>query len=151
MAADSFLQVYHKACDRESVPMSKQPELSQHKAGVGLKVALRILHSWQATTAQICSILRISYATYRRALRAPESARKLDHDQQQRVSLVLNIHASLRCVFHNPANVRSFTRLPNQNVFFESRSPLEVMAQGDMISLYETYKRVQRLELGLES
>lgn len=131
--------------------MSKQPELSQRKAAVGLKVALRILHGWQATTAQICSILRISYATYRRSMRAPASARKLDHDQQQRISLVLNIHASLRSVFDNPANVRSFARLPNGNVFFESRSPLEVMAQGDMISLYETHKRIQRLELGIES
>ncbi|HDS1802298.1 TPA: hypothetical protein QEM76_005108 [Pseudomonas putida] len=124
---------------------------SQEKAAVGLKVALRILEGWHATTVQICSILRISSATYRRASRAPTSARKLDLDQQQRVSLVLNIHAALRSVFDNPANVSGFTRLPNHNVFFDSRSPLEVMAQGDMISLYETYKRIQQLELGIKS
>ncbi|WP_243055304.1 antitoxin Xre-like helix-turn-helix domain-containing protein [Pseudomonas sp. BP01] len=131
--------------------MPKQPALSTAKTAVGLKVALRILDGWQATTAQICSILRISYATYRRAVRAPASPRKLDQDQQQRVSLVLNIHASLRSIFENPTNVYGFPGLPNNNAFFESRSPLEVMAQGDMISLYETYKRIQQLELRIEA
>lgn len=131
--------------------MPNQLALSPNKTAVGLKVALHILHDWQATPAQICSILRISYATYRRAVRAPASPRKLDQDQQQRISLVLNIHASLRSVFHNPANVYGFPGAPNKNAFFDGRSPLEVMAQGAMISLYETYKRIHQLELRIEA
>jgi uncharacterized protein (DUF2384 family) len=128
-----------------------QPALSSIKTAVGLKVALHILHGWQATTTQICSILRISSATYRRAVRAPASPRKLDQDQQQRISLVLNIHASLRSVFDNPANVCGFPGSRNNNAFFDGRSPLEVMAQGTMISLYETYKRIHQLELRIEA
>ena len=128
-----------------------QPALSSIKTAVGLKVALHILHVWQATTTQICSILRISSATYRRAVRAPASPRKLDQDQQQRISLVLNIHASLRSVFDNPANVCGFPGSRNNNAFFDGRSPLEVMAQGTMISLYETYKRIHQLELRIEA
>ncbi|MCE0963490.1 hypothetical protein LU666_30460, partial [Pseudomonas putida] len=69
----------------------------------------------------------------------------LDLDQQQRISLVLNIHASLRAVFANQENVQGFPLLENANDFFEGRSPLEVMAQGDMISLYETYRRIEHL------
>ena len=129
----------------------KQPALSSIKTAVGLKVALHILHGWQATPVQICSILRISSATYRRAVRAPASPRKLDQDQQQRISLVLNIHASLRSVFDNPANVCGFPGSRNNNAFFDGRSPLEVMAQGTMISLYETYKRIHQLELRIEA
>ncbi|MNJ77651.1 hypothetical protein D3C77_751990 [compost metagenome] len=61
--------------------------------------------------------------------------------------MVLGIHASLRTVFSNQANVNGFPGFKNDNPFFAGRSPLEVMAQGDMISLYETYKRIEHLEL----
>ncbi len=70
---------------------------------------------------------------------------RLDRDQQQRIGFVLGIHAMLRSVFSNQANVQSFPRLKNGNEFFEERSPLDVMAQGDMISLYETCKRLEKL------
>ncbi len=60
--------------------------------------------------------------------------------------MVLNIHASLRTVFTNPANVSSFPVLKNDNPFFDGRSPLDIMAQGDLISLYEAYKRIDQMK-----
>jgi hypothetical protein len=32
--------------------------------------------------------------------------------------------------------------LENQNEFFNGRKPLEIMAQGDLMSILETYKRI---------
>jgi hypothetical protein len=69
----------------------------------------------------------------------------LDADQMQRISFVLNIHATLRLVFDNPDNVYGFASMANDNEFFNGRSPLEIMAQGDMIALYETFRRIDML------
>ncbi|HDS1727842.1 MULTISPECIES: antitoxin Xre-like helix-turn-helix domain-containing protein [Pseudomonas] len=120
-------------------------ELTQNQLAVGLRAALRILDGWNATAEQVRSILRISIATRQRISRDSSASVRLDLDQQQRISLVLNIHASLRAVFANQENVQGFPLLENANDFFEGRSPLEVMAQGDMISLYETYRRIEHL------
>ncbi|AYG47258.1 hypothetical protein DV532_24375 [Pseudomonas sp. Leaf58] len=125
--------------------------LSRDQAAVALKVAVRILQGWRATSSQACSILRISATTYRRVTKAPGSGRRLDADQRQRVSLVLNMHAALRNIFTNQENVRDFARLANENAFFAGRSPLDVMAQGDLISLYETCRRIQQLDQSIES
>jgi mannose/fructose/N-acetylgalactosamine-specific phosphotransferase system component IID len=90
--------------------------------------------------------LRISRSTYTRARqRDADWAVALDSDQMQRISFVLNIHAALRLVFDNPDNVYGFPAMANHNEFFNGRSPLEIMAQGDMISLYETFRRIDVL------
>lgn len=125
---------------------SNHAVMSRQQAAVALRVAVRILRGWQATVQQACRILRVSPATYYSASRDQVSSRRLDLDQQQRVSLVLNIHASLRTVFTNPANVSSFPVLKNDNPFFDGRSPLDIMAQGDLISLYEAYKRIDQMK-----
>ncbi|SDU28166.1 hypothetical protein SAMN05216296_2829 [Pseudomonas pohangensis] len=105
-----------------------------------------ILDIWGASREQACKILRISRSTYNRAKqRAPGWTVSLDADQMQRVSFVLNIHAVLRQIFDNPENVYGFPSMANNNAFFNGRSPLEIMAQGDMISLYEVYRRIDAL------
>lgn len=112
----------------------------------GLRAAVGILEKWRASSDQACRILRISRSTYTRARqRDPDWAVALDADQMQRISFVLNIHATLRLVFDNPDNVYGFPAMANDNEFFNGRSPLEVMAQGDMIALYETFRRIDML------
>lgn len=112
----------------------------------GLRAAVGILEKWAASGDQACRILRISRSTYTRARqRDPEWAVTLDSDQMQRISFVLNIHAALRLVFDNPENVYGFPSMANDNEFFNGRSPLEIMSQGDMISLYETFRRIDVL------
>lgn len=123
--------------------------LSQQQCTTGLRVALRIISAWQATPVQACNILRISASTFRRVSQGVDAGRRLDLDQQQRIGMVLGIHACLRTVFDNPANVQGFPSLANGNPFFEGRSPIEIIANGDMISLYETYKRIEQLQQGL--
>lgn len=59
--------------------------------------------------------------------------------------MVLNIHAVLRAVFENPLNVYGFPGMKNDNPFFGGKSPLEIMAQGDMESLTGTLDQVESL------
>lgn len=112
----------------------------------GLRAALRILDKWQASSEQACKMLRISRSTYTRAKQVDASwSVALDMDQMHRISFVLNIHAALRTVFDNPENVYGFPSMANRNEFFNGRTPLEIMAQGDFISLYETFRRIDAL------
>ncbi|UJJ32154.1 antitoxin Xre-like helix-turn-helix domain-containing protein [Halopseudomonas maritima] len=110
---------------------------------VGLRTALTILGKWQTSTEQAGNILRISRSTISRA--RTDKAVSLDEDQLKRVSLVLNIHSALRMLFDNPANVYGFMRMENHNEFFNGRSPLDVVQGGDMIALYETFRRIDSL------
>lgn len=122
------------------------PAFSKQQCVAGLRAAVAILDKWAASSEQACRILRISRSTYSRAKqRDPDWSVSLDSDQMQRISFILNIHATLRLVFDNPENVYGFAAMANENEFFNGRSPLEIMSQGDMISLYETFRRIDML------
>ena len=128
-----------------AVPLQEQA-FTKNQCVTGLRAAVGILEKWSASSDQACRILRISRSTYTRARqRDPSWAVALDADQMQRISFVLNIHATLRLVFDNPENVYGFPSMANDNEFFNGRSPLEIMSQGDMISLYETFRRIDVL------
>jgi hypothetical protein len=128
-----------------AVPLQPQ-SFSKNQCVTGLRAAVSILEKWKATSDQACRILRISRSTYTRARqRDPDWAVALDADQMQRISFVLNMHATLRLVFDNPDNVYGFASMANDNEFFNGRSPLEIMEQGDMIALYETFRRIDML------
>lgn len=124
--------------------VNKQPPATKEMGVIGLRTAVNIMEKWGATPKQIESVLRISRSTYTR-VKSPERAMSLDDDQLARISLVLNIHASLRTIFDNPDNVYGFPSMNNHNPFFDGRSPLEVMAPGSFIQLYETFRRIDAL------
>lgn len=107
---------------------------------------MNVLDKWKASPEQICRILRISHSTYTCARQFdPAQSIDLDSDQLHRISIVLNIHATLRTVFDNPDNVYGFPAMENRNEFFNGRSPLEIMAQGDITSMYEILKQIDTL------
>lgn len=124
--------------------MTYNHPLSREQCVVGLKVALRIIGGWRATPRQACNILRISP---RRAGCGMACGWRLDLDQQQRIGLVIGIHGLLRGAFSNQENVKGFPNFRNAN-FFEGKASLEIMAQGDLISLYETYRRIEQIHCG---
>lgn len=124
----------------------QQQAFTKSQCVSGLRAAVGILEKWRASSEQACRILRISRSTYTRARqRDADWEVALDADQMQRISFVLNIHAALRLVFDNPDNVYGFPSMANNNEFFNGRSPLDIMSQGDMISLYETFRRIDVL------
>jgi len=126
----------------------RAPESIKARNGVGLKTALTILEKWAASQEQAQRILRISRSTLHRA-KTGVTAIDLDEDQLERISMVLNLHATMRTLFENPANVYGFMGRPNDNEFFNGRAPLDVMAQGNMLALYETYRRIDALRGGM--
>src|SRR5690606_28955365 len=116
---------------------------SKDQCVAGLRAAVGIIEKWAASSEQACRILRISRSTHTRAKqRDADWSVALDADQMQRISFILNIHAALRLVFDNPDNVYGFPAMANHNEFFNGRSPLEIMSQEDMVSLYETFRRI---------
>lgn len=119
-------------------------ETDKSRATVGLRTAMRIMERWGATREQMAKILRVSGSTLARAKAGNETI-GLDNDQLDRISYVLNIHAALRLVFDNPDNVYGFVKLSNHNAFFNGRKPLDVMADGSFVSLYETFRRIDGL------
>ena len=118
------------------------------KHTIGLRTAVTILERWQANHNQIRRVLRISRPTLHRA-KTGSIVSRLDCDQLMRISMVLNMHATMRTVFENPANVYGFMRFKNGNEFFNGQSPLEVIAQGNMLALIETYRRIDGMRNGL--
>lgn len=127
--------------------MTVTSRLTRNQCAAGLRAAVAIFEKWNATKGQACRTLRISRSTYTRAKRRdPKWSVILDLDQIERISFVLNIHADLRLVFDNSKNAYGFPSMLNDNDFFNGRSPLEILSQGSMICLYETYRRVNVLK-----
>lgn len=49
---------------------------------------------------------------------------------EQRLSLILNIHANLRLLFSNSKNIYGFMRMVNKNSPFEGQKPIDVATQN---------------------
>ena len=114
---------------------------------IGLRTAITILTGWKASPSQIQKILGISpHALDQANANCPA---KLDGEQLERISIVLNIHATLRTLFENPANVYGFMARPNGNAFFGGRAPLDVIAEGGMQGLVETHRHIEGLLNGM--
>ena len=130
------------------IAQEPRPPDKNAKHMIGLRAAVTILEHWKANRNQIQQVLRISPATLLRT-KGEATASRLDCDQLERISIVLNIHATMRTLFKNSANVYGFMGRPNGNEFFNGRAPLEVISHGSMLTLVETYRRINRLRNGL--
>ena len=127
---------------------AKPNELSSKRAdAIALKAAFTILDKWGADAEQQQKILQLAKATYYKHRAGGDP--KLTGDQLTRISYLLNIHAALRTVFENPANIYGFMAMPNKNAYFNDVSPLSLIATGDFGALYEVAKRVDMLRGGL--
>ncbi|KPA88530.1 antitoxin Xre-like helix-turn-helix domain-containing protein [Pseudomonas asplenii] len=124
-------------------PPARTPS-TKDAGAVALRTAVTIMERWKATPKEIENTLRISRSTYSRVKEQGRTV-SLDDDQLARISLILNVHGALRTVFDNPENVYGFPRMANDNDFFEGRTPLEIMATGSFINLYETFRRIDAL------
>lgn len=114
----------------------------------GFKTACNILSLWECSSEQAQRILKLSKTSYHKFNAAPETV-KLNNEQLERISCLLNIHHALRCMFSNPENVRKFMKMKNHNDFFAGRSPLEVIEHGGFLELNEVAKRIDALQNNL--
>jgi len=120
------------------LPVSKEVQAT------GLKVVLNILDKWGCGPAQVQLILQVSRPAFYKYRRNPAGA-SLSGDQVERISYLLNIHQALRTIFRNPENIYGFMAMPNDNPYFNGRSPLAVISTGVFADLYETCQRIDAL------
>ncbi|XBS68180.1 MbcA/ParS/Xre antitoxin family protein [Acerihabitans sp. KWT182] len=116
-------------------------------AAIGLKAAMSILNKWGSTPEQVQAILQMSKASFYKFRKDPAAA-QLSHDQFERLSYLLNIHAALRTLFENPENVYGFMAMKNHNPYFNGQAPLELIGSGHFGTLYEVYKHIDALRGG---
>ncbi|MEH6566630.1 MAG: hypothetical protein V7756_14980 [Halopseudomonas sp.] len=129
--------------------MSRQPslnsnrlQLSDQQASTALRVAIKILQLWGVLEQEQSVILGFN----RKNLTEDQMQSALSKDQLSHISLILDIHATLRSVFSNPANQYGFMRMRNNNSFFNGRTPMEIIGSGELKDLYETWHRIKSLE-----
>lgn len=63
-------------------------------------------------------------------------------DQQTRLSYILNIYELIRMTFNNQANADNFMSLKNHNGQFFGRRPLDLLLEGSIEKIRDTYRHI---------
>lgn len=110
----------------------------------GIQAALRIMTRW-GLTPEVQSRILGPDAT---KLGFSEPMPKLSSDQLTKLSLILNIHASLRELFSNPENPVRFMNAANHNAPFFSKTPLMLIESGKTSDLQRLLDHLYQLQNG---
>ena len=95
-----------------------------------LRAFFNVMRRWQVRDAHARALLGgVTNGPYYEMKRNPD--RVLDTARLTRVSLVLGIFKALH-ILHAPALADEWIRLPNSNVVFGGRTPLEYMTRGGL-------------------
>jgi len=121
--------------------------LPANAAQAAVGTALNIMDKWACSEKEKMALLGIGRSTLHKYQAAPASAR-LSPDLLERISYLLNIHAVLRILFENPENQYGFLRMPNHNVFFNGKAPIEILSSGLMSALYEVHRHLDAIRDG---
>ncbi len=106
--------------------------ISDAEAQAMVRAVLRLFDRWQLADAEARDILGgLAARTYAR-WKTGEIGR-IDRDLATRLSLLMGIHKGLRYLFTDPERGYAWVKKPNP--LFDGKSPVAVMAQGDMFSL----------------
>jgi hypothetical protein len=125
-------------------------DLNPKAASQAFRVVVNILNQWGCSLEQKEALLGMKRASYYNYLKHSEQKKpiNLNRDQIDRLSYLLNIYQALKIVFSNKENVDGFVNMPNDNPFFNGKTPLQVMETGHLAHLYEVYRRVDALRGG---
>lgn len=120
----------------EEIPRTRAapdiPQITASEAEAMARAVTRLLARWQVSDAEAREILGgLAARTYAR-WKAGEPGR-IDRDLATRLSLLMGIHKGLRYLFSEPERGYAWVSKPNRA--FDGRTPVEVMAQGDIFSL----------------
>ncbi|MEH6580219.1 MAG: MbcA/ParS/Xre antitoxin family protein [Amphritea sp.] len=105
----------------------------------GLCTVLTILTKWQCTPIQAMSILQLPADQP-----FPEY---LSEEQLERQSYVLNIDSALHTIFEDPENIYDFMSLPNDDPYFNGKTPLELIGTGDLTALEQVCWHIDALRV----
>jgi uncharacterized protein (DUF2384 family) len=108
------------------------PQITAQEAEAMARAVIRLFEKWNVSDAEAREILGgLAARTYAR-WKAGELGR-IDRDLATRLSLLMGIHKGLRYLFSDPGRGYAWVKKPNRA--FGDRTPVEVMAQGDVFSL----------------
>ncbi|MDQ8727454.1 MbcA/ParS/Xre antitoxin family protein [Bradyrhizobium sp. LHD-71] len=108
------------------------PQITASEAEAMARAVTRLFEKWQISDAEAREILGgLAARTYAR-WKAGELGR-IDRDLATRLSLLMGIHKGLRYLFSD--SERGYAWVKKSNRAFEGRTPVEIMAQGDIFSL----------------
>jgi len=108
------------------------PQITGHEAEAMARAVIRLFERWQLSDSQAREILGgLPARTYAR-WKAGELGR-IDRDLATRLSLLMGIHKGLRYLFSDPERGYAWVKKPNST--FGGRTPVDIMAQGDIFSL----------------
>jgi uncharacterized protein (DUF2384 family) len=117
--------------DTARVPPELPIDDARYTAGA-LQLFFRAMEAWGASVAQMQAILGLrSERTLHHWRKVPPRA--IDPDHLRRIGDVLGIWKALNIVFGSPERARHWVVNPNQ--LLDGRSPLQVMARGDIADL----------------
>lgn len=109
-----------------------------------LRVVIKIMESWSCSRSQMSIIVAIPQSKLSRYIKTPEKAR-LSRDQQTRLSYILNIYQLIRLIFNNQVNIDNFMFLKNYNGEFNGRRPVDLLLEGSIENLRDTYRHIENL------
>ena len=108
------------------------PQITNQEASAAARAVVRLFEKWVLSDAVAREILGgLSARTYAR-WKAGDQGR-IGRDLATRLSLLMGIHKGLRILFTDPERGYSWVRKPSD--FFGGRSPVEIMAEGNIFSL----------------
>lgn len=108
------------------------PQITAAEAEAMARAALRLFERWQVSDVEAREILGgLAARTYARWKTG--SLGRIDRDLATRLSLLMGIHKGLRFLFSDPERGYAWVKKPN--LAFGGRTPVEIMAQGDIFSL----------------
>lgn len=126
----------------------QQNEITLESAApAAFKTVVSIMETWGCTREQMAIILGMPKSTLGRYIAAPEKV-NFTSDQQSRVSYLLNIYQAIRMTFNNQVNIDKFMSLKNNNGMFAGRAPLDLLLEGSMENMIDTYKHIDALRGG---
>lgn len=100
------------------------------------------------TKHQKVLLLGLRSASSLRTLESKPELVALNRDQIMRISILMNIHETIRICFKNPENVNGFMSMVNQNPPFNGVRPID-MATRDMLGLIRTYEAIDAMQYGM--
>src|SRR5690606_33543485 len=114
---------------------SALPDIAQvtaQEAEAMARAVIRLFGKWQVSDAEAREILGGLAARSYARWKAGEPGR-IDRDLATRLSLLMGIHKGLRYLFSDPQRGYDWVKKPN--AAFGDRTPVAVMAAGDIFSL----------------
>lgn len=108
------------------------PQITAEEAEAMARAVVKLFGKWNVSDLEAREILGgLAARTYAR-WKAGELGR-IDRDLATRLSLLMGVHKGLRYLFSDPERGYAWVKKPNR--VFGDRTPIEIMAQGDIFSL----------------